>query len=461
MRFENQKTPFSHSPVEAARRPLATAGGLLAIVALTAACGTNSSSEAARGNEFEFTLPPTTVGKIVDTQSYITALETPFSLPEKPGNTISFRSDAVQAFELSDGRIVSVGSDTIVGPSLHDTPAPNTPSGKIIAHNFGSCYDPNPKNPTMTVLNQRSSANEIDPLLPRSVTPYEAAAFIKNRVNSYRQNGALDSDAELENLAAQQLESYENNTYEWVGSGFAKGNKVYLFSLVMEKTAEGAWGFANVGTKLRVIDFGLGGCDKYVIENTVDTPAIAEGAGGVMWGAASVYDKKDGFVYLLGNQASTEPLSGHNYYAARVPLTTITDVSAWQYWDGEEFSADSTQRKPVISEEAGIREAVSLTRDPNNDTYSLLYQKPVPYGVTATVYSQSGPEVMSVFAAKPEVLATNLPAKLDGNFAYLPNKQFFTIDGQTLPITTVSVNNINNPAVYSVYSLAGAQNIVP
>ena len=77
MRFENQKTPFSHSSAEAARRPLATAGGLLAIVALTAACGTNSSSEAALSNEFEFTLPPTTVGKIVDPQSYITAYYCP------------------------------------------------------------------------------------------------------------------------------------------------------------------------------------------------------------------------------------------------------------------------------------------------------------------------------------------------------------------------------------------------
>jgi hypothetical protein len=77
------------------------------------------------------------------------------------------------------------------------------------------------------------------------------------------------------------------------------------------------------------------------------------------WGAAAALD--GGWLYLYGT--STRDLAGIHGFAlrvARVRPDHATDMSRWRYWDGREWRPEPDDAAPLILEEGGVSQTLSV-----------------------------------------------------------------------------------------------------
>jgi hypothetical protein len=453
-------TPPNPPAAEQGNRYIRFAVKAAAVAALTS-CGvqpTTTSVEAIRVPEAAETSetllhPSVKVEQIIDAETFIAADKARY--PYKEGY-MRFQGDAVNSYTLADGRIVTLRSDTWVFNEEGEISEITS-----IPRNTAACYDPTTS--SITSLNEVTPFGEVESFYPRDISPAEQEPFMKREKAKIKaeneKKGVPISEVQLTALATNHyLHDYPKNTFEWQASGFAIGNKIHAFTFLMEsdKDRNDPWNFQVVGTKYRVLDFGESGCDTVSFEEAVDTPATAQGPEGIMWGAGSVYDEKDGYAYIIGNQQTDDKYVGQNYFAARALPNTIDDIASWQYWDGEKFvDGQSAKMKPLFTPNKLIKDAIDLKVDPRTDEFVLTYHKmwPDDDSNTTKVFERRGKDAVSAFQAEAKEVG-ELPADLKGYFGYLP--AFHAIEGDNneyVAFTTASINNVKDPAALPLYGM--------
>lgn len=427
----------------------------VASLAILTGCGAELPGLGQEEQKTPNVLPAVAVEKIVDAKTFIAADKVAY--PYKDGY-MRMQGDAVNSFSLSDGRVVTLRSDTYVFTGEKDEAGNITEKKTSFPRNTAACYDP--KTSTMTALNKVGPSGKVESFFPREISETEKNAFVTRKKAAFKKNGSKLSENELENLAVKTFNKYyPSTTYEWQSSGFSVGNKVYAFSLLMEskKGINDPWNFEVVGTKLHIMDFGESGCDTVTFEKTVDTPATAEGPAGIMWGAGSVYDKKANAVYILGNKVvQSDPWGTHDYYAAKVPLENLADASTWQYFKGSEFSVKNDDTlQPIIPASERYKDAIDLKFDPQQNDFVLTATRVWAENLGGSyVMEQRGKTVLEALLAHGKRASLNIAADPDRHFAYLPTKNFVETDSNTFTsFDTISLNNVKDKNAIPMYGI--------
>ncbi|WP_442789915.1 DUF4185 domain-containing protein [Nocardia sp. CDC160] len=119
-------------------------------------------------------------------------------------------------------------------------------------------------------------------------------------------------------------------------------------------------------------------------ENWVELPATRRpDEGGNANFQMNAFVKRDGFLYEYGTGSGRN----HPAYVARVPEPAVTDMGAYEYWDGSKWQKDVNAAQPVIG--GGVAEMsvqwndylgqyILLTTDPWNSV--VMYTAPNPEG---------------------------------------------------------------------------------
>jgi hypothetical protein len=117
------------------------------------------------------------------------------------------------------------------------------------------------------------------------------------------------------------------------------------------------FGFVTLGPALAVFRVPGSGAPQLLMRVDLgtddDSPEVPE------WGAASALD--GGWLYLYGT--STRDIPGVHGFAlrvARVRPDRVADLPAWRYWDGLGWAADPKDAVPLIGEQGGVSQTLSV-----------------------------------------------------------------------------------------------------
>lgn len=156
----------------------------------------------------------------------------------------------------------------------------------------------------------------------------------------------------------QVAPDYPDGSYNWLGSSFTAGGRLYSFAPRVRPST--AWPyFEALGTDL--LWFRYGPTTDPTFAGRTPLPADP---GGVSWGAGVWYDQPSGLVYILGSQLA-DGWTGYSLRAARVPLGLLGDVRAWRYLtDAGGWAAGRQKAAPVLTAaDGGTESTVSFWRD--------------------------------------------------------------------------------------------------
>jgi len=126
-----------------------------------------------------------------------------------------------------------------------------------------------------------------------------------------------------------------------------------------DQGAGSGFGFVTLGPSLAV--FRMAGSGAPQLMTRVDLGADDPSRAAPEWGAASALDGP--WLYLYGT--STRDLPGVHGFAmrvARVHPERVGDVSRWRYWDGRGWAADPEDAVPLVGEQGGVSQTLSVWR---------------------------------------------------------------------------------------------------
>jgi hypothetical protein len=107
------------------------------------------------------------------------------------------------------------------------------------------------------------------------------------------------------------------------------------------------------------------------------------------WGAASAVH--DGWLYLYGTANPHEDyVFGYSLRVARVRPDDVLDQTAWRYWDGAEWSRNSTDAVELIAAEGGTSQTLSVFE--RDGTWFALSKRDEFLGTDVVVWSAPSPE---------------------------------------------------------------------
>lgn len=137
-------------------------------------------------------------------------------------------------------------------------------------------------------------------------------------------------------------------------------DELFVFGVRVQRTT-GFWGFTLLGTTLTRFAVPSGGMPKRLGQTqlTEDDPSHEA----TSWGTATLISSSGsgddaGMVYIYGTRRVGGRL-GRALYVARVPLSKIDDVSAWQYRKADGWG-DETQAAPLVGPRGGVSHIVSV-----------------------------------------------------------------------------------------------------
>jgi hypothetical protein len=124
----------------------------------------------------------------------------------------------------------------------------------------------------------------------------------------------------------------------WPGGGVVVGDRLHVFlGRVLPEPPFGRLLDRAVAT-LTLPDLRLVGITPLPLSNT-----------GPGFGSSAVAPG-DGFVYVYGTRRpDCDRCYASDIYVARVPAGSVTDTSAWAFWDGGAWAADANAARPVMS----------------------------------------------------------------------------------------------------------------
>jgi hypothetical protein len=164
------------------------------------------------------------------------------------------------------------------------------------------------------------------------------------------------------------------------------GATVYVMSQRVAVVADGDFGFTTLGPAIAVFSVPRDGVPQLLLRQDLG-PDDASTAS-PEWGAAAALD--GGWLYLYGT--STRELPGIHGFAlrvARVRPEDVADRSSWHYWDGASWRADPALAAPLIGEEGGVSQTLSVW--PQDGRWYVLSKEDEFLGTRVEVWPGAGP----------------------------------------------------------------------
>lgn len=156
----------------------------------------------------------------------------------------------------------------------------------------------------------------------------------------------------------------------WLHSGACVGQRLYLFSMQMQKTGDrGVFGFRQSGEWLGVVTNPLASPLQWRIEQyqLLCTEFSAEHER--TFGAATLTDGE--YLYIYGTDEDTRSGGRERYLAvARVPTNEVTDFSAWRFYAGGQWETDY-RKASHLTDRMATEYSVSYL--PKLSEYLLIY----------------------------------------------------------------------------------------
>ncbi|GGD83145.1 discoidin domain-containing protein [Paenibacillus nasutitermitis] len=204
-------------------------------------------------------------------------------------------------------------------------------------------------------------------------------------------------------------------SWYWLQDGIARGNKLYLFPLLMVKDPAQPPGFqfAIGGVSMVSVPLEADG-PRYEIQEQVDTPLYRKlPDGSEMTFAAGIMDNTelagaphpDGYIYVYGYKSDTKGVK--RLIAARTIPEQLETFQAWRYWNG---SAWSTRMEEAATLMDGVSPELSVTPMKEGrwkGKYLLVYEKDsiggmVTYAVADSPVGPFGPATPLFHTPEPE-----------------------------------------------------------
>ena len=129
-----------------------------------------------------------------------------------------------------------------------------------------------------------------------------------------------------------------------------------MFLQRVRQTPDG--GFVNLGPAVAEVAPDDDGIPQLVhaFDLGVDDPSRQR----IGWGAAS-WRADDGHIYIYGTaNPERELVFGWSLHVARVPAEEVFDVSAWEYWTGDDWGADPATSVALIPAVGGVSQTLSV-----------------------------------------------------------------------------------------------------
>ena len=184
-----------------------------------------------------------------------------------------------------------------------------------------------------------------------------------------------DSDGRPATFFVPDNANAREGQYYWLGDGFVNqelDDKLHLFAYHVSMTGPGVFDFAVANVSLLTIPDArkppFEGYEQVTTPLHINNDIVGEGdlgAGVLVNTAWAGAPDPDGFVYVYGCVGAAKQL-----VAARVRPAQFEDFDQWQYWTGDQWSADITQIGGITD---NLSNELSVT--PLNDgRYLLTFQ---------------------------------------------------------------------------------------
>jgi hypothetical protein len=261
-------------------------------------------------------------------------------------------------------------------------------------------------------------------------------------------------------MVAPRTPNSQPDDWYWLMDGVALEGRVHVFALRMEYT-EGppGWNFAIAGVSLLTWEWagaapggelreGMGsGADAEIgpggwrFEQR-DTPFFLPEAGdrAERYLGQAILDNRpqsgapdgDGFIYVYG--CRSDPLN-KRLVAGRVRPEEFDDLSAWRYWDGEEWGSDLGAVAPLASR---LSSEHSVTALPDG-RYAVVFQMD---GLGRDTAMRIGPSPIGPFAAAIPLYRAPEPDQYPNAYPYNAKAHPHLSTGDTLLIS-YNVNTLD------------------
>jgi hypothetical protein len=218
----------------------------------------------------------------------------------------------------------------------------------------------------------------------------------------------------------QAIPDRGDGTVDWLGPAFFANGRLYSFAPRIRPTGGGGW--ENIGVNVATFDVPRRGDPRFA--SFLPTPTAIENP--VYWSGGVYYDEPTRLVYVFGASAvATDGWTGHDVYAARVPLASLGVPARWSYFaaggSAGTWSPVQQDATPVLrsSVNGGAESAFSVFHDAHG------------WAVTSKRGGQWGPG---------EVVRWSTPALgepwTETVLANIPGDNYLHIEHWALPLTS-------------------------
>lgn len=172
--------------------------------------------------------------------------------------------------------------------------------------------------------------------------------------------------------------------------------------MFLQRVAErGSGSFVNLGPSMAEVTIDSDGIPHVVAVRDIGSDESSRQRIG--WGAAS-WRADDGYVYVFGTANPERDLVfGWSLHVARTTPARVLDVASWEYWNGEDWSADESSAVPVIPAVGGVEQTVSVFAE--GEAWYAVSKRDGSLGSDVVIRSASAPtgpfDAGAVVASRP------------------------------------------------------------
>jgi hypothetical protein len=147
---------------------------------------------------------------------------------------------------------------------------------------------------------------------------------------------------------SELIPNQPDGSWYWPSAAVIQGGQLYVFASHIQ-LAEGGLGFTPIGVDLARFELPPGG--EPMLRDLLPTPSSDAPQGEAEYGAAAVR-ALDGYIYVYATQFVQVPgeiVFGKAVYLARVPWSSLSDLSAWRYRSSDGWSPDLSQAAQLVA----------------------------------------------------------------------------------------------------------------
>ncbi len=144
----------------------------------------------------------------------------------------------------------------------------------------------------------------------------------------------------------------------WPQQGVVDGNRLWVSALRVTGWLPNSTDFTLHGVDLAEFALTEGASPRFVAMHA--TPASTAGDFGVLWGTGLAADGEH--LYVYGTRRTTDPMVGKQLLLGRVPLSRITERSAWQFRTSSGWSDDPGDAAVLVPAAGGVSTSLSAHR---------------------------------------------------------------------------------------------------